>query len=593
MRFLNTSLGLKRINKAEEPITKVLRVSATNILFKTSDEQFRIIESFAKMLNSLTVPIQILCSSEDMKAEDWQLNVYNQDYLDFLKEQISHNQITSKEFKVVVSHYDEYIIDNTLKVIERCLKSCGLEFDKEYEIINYKSIKPEMHPNCIKIGGYYHATLFVQNWSHSCTAGWLNDIYNNEMNINVSMFVNPVPKPEALDYLKKRLARNVANSMIDLEKEDLDVDMYDEYITSALLMRDELHKNNGKFFFMSYYITVKADCRSKLKRHMNYIKTILGGMDIEAHECYLRHDDGYKCTQPFCIDFLDKKYNFTTEPLKHFFPFISSNILDQGGILVGRNQLNSSLVFLNPFKYNSALMFVLGKVGGGKSYFAKLMCLRMLYMGVQIDIWDKDGEYLELKKLTNLPNLRIHNYKDQENYRREMQRYLKEMDANKLQPRFLIIDEFWKYLDDEVILQGINRIALEGRKKYQGMCVISQQVEHLLKDDKALAILHNASIKALMQMETTAAKIAQETLTLTDEEVAFLVSAQHEGILFAGSKHVQFKAMGSENEDKIINTNPVLKAQRLIYSVPTPINKKEECLSVKFGIQEAAATRSR
>jgi hypothetical protein len=84
-----------------------------------------------------------------------------------------------------------------------------------------------------------------------------------------------------------------------------------------------------------------------------------------------------------------------------------------------------------------------------------------------------------------------------------------------------------------------------------------------MKDDKALDILNLASIKALMQMQPNAAKAVKKELDLTDEEVRFLISAQHEGILFAGSRHVQFMASASKYEDAIITTDPERRAARL------------------------------
>jgi hypothetical protein len=589
MIFKNTDDGWKKINAIGHNITKSIKVSATNILFKSENEQLLIIENFAKMLNSLTIPIQILCTSQDINPNDWKLKIHNEQYYEFLKEKISQNQMTQKEFKIIVSYHDETVLDNTLKIIQRCLKTCHLEYENIEDIKNIDIIPHSMTQNYVKIDNYYCKTLYTYNWPHMCSLGWLNDIYNNDTNINISMFIHPVSKQDALKYLNKKLAQNVSNSVIEDEDGTIDGDQYDENIASAILMRDELYKNNGKFFYMSYYVTVKSQTVKQLSKSYDYIKTVLEGMDIETYDCYLLEDEGYKCTQPLGLDLLNKKYNFTTQPLKYFFPFITSNIIDKEGVLIGENLLNSGLVFLNPFKYNSALMFVIGKVGGGKTYLVQLLCLRLLFMGVQVDIWDREGEYLPLKTLSNLPNLKIHHYKDNLQYKNELRKYLRDMDENrtKLQPRFLIIDEFWKYLDDDEIVKGINDIALTGRKKYQGLCVISQMIEHLMESDKALSIVRMASIKALMQMEPNAAKAVQRVLDLTDQEVNFLISAQHEGILFAGSRHVQFKALASEVEDEIITTDPVRRLQKKNREVELNVGTSTK------GFEEAAATRTK
>lgn len=569
-----------------KPQGKIIKVSANNILFKSHNEQFQIIEHFGKLLNSITIPFQILCTSEELVAEDWKLKIFDEKYYNFIREKIYKNEITTKQFRIVVNHEDSETVDNTIKIIKRSLRECRLEFEGIEEIPD-SNILPYMKPDYVKIDDYYYKTLAVKTWPYQGSYGWLSDIYNNEKNIDISMFIYNVPKVDALKYLNKKLAQNVSNSVIDGEDDEMNEDQYDESILSAMRMREDLYQNNGKFFFMSYYITVKSKSLSQLKKDYEYIKTVLEGMDIEISSCYLRQDDAYKCTRPFGINYLDNKYNFTTNPLKYFFPFISSNIIDRDGVLIGENLLNSGLIFLNPFRYSSGLMFILGKVGSGKTFLTQLFIKRLIGMKVKVDIFDKTGEYLPLLELINSPYLTIHHYKMKHQYKTVLTNYVQEMDKNLniLQPRFLFIDEFWEYLDDDEFAEMVDYIALTGRKKYQGLGVITQMIEHMLKNDKCMSILKNASIKAIMQMEPNEAREVQKELALTDEEVNFLVTAYQEGILFAGSRHVQFKAMASTEEEDTITTDPIKRAEKM----RKVFNLEKEVVQNEFA-QEAACS---
>jgi hypothetical protein len=506
--------------------------------------------------------VQILSRSQIVKAKDWKLSISNNKYYQFIEEKVNQNEITTKDFYIVINNSNVQLLENNIRAITRCLRSCDLEPDKPIEI-EYKELIPdEMHPNYIKYDNMYNRTLFVYDWPCSC--GWLTDLFNSEINMDVAMFINPVDKVEAIKFLKKRLIQNTSNSVIEEETSgDIESDIYDENIVSAIKMRDELIQNTGKFFFMATYITIKAKTLTELEQKSSYVRHILQGVGIEVYSCFLKQDLGYKCTLPYGIDSINWNYNITTESLKTLFPFITTNVIDRNGVMIGDNLLNNSLVFLDPFKYNSALMFVLGKVGSGKSYLVKLLALRLLYMGVEVDIWDKTGEYEPLKQLTNLSNLHVHHYDTIEEYQKHMQKYILEMDSNvRLKKRFLIIDEFWEYLDNNYIMAKIEYISRTGRKKHQGLCVITQLIEDLNKSQRAKSILRMASIKTLMQMEPNAAKVVQNILDITDEEVNFLISAQNEGILFAGSRHVQFKAAASEEEDIIIDTNPENRVKR-------------------------------
>ncbi len=547
-------------SKTKELI-RAVTVEPNNVLFKNYNEQYVIMENFSKVLQGITIPIQILCQSDTLNPNDYIYNIKNESYYDFIKEIVEKNNITKKTFKIIIRHHDEDIINNELQIIKNNLSRCSVDIDDE--IINLDSYSDQLaynlNVNYIKNEKYFCKSIFVNDWPNRCSNGWLSDIYNCEKNIDISMFILPMnDKFESLKYLEKKININVSN---DIVEESFDSSKFDEKIISAIQMKEDLYKNKGKMFFMGFYITVKSPTLRQLKNDFNYVCSTLKGLGIKASNVNFNEDIAYKTTRPLGIDFIDKKYNFTTESLKHFFPFVSSNVIDESGVLIGNNQLNSSLIFLNPFSYNSALMYILGKVGVGKSYLAKLLALRMAYSGIHVDIWDMNGEYSKLKKIANLPNLNVYNYKSIRQYKFILSDYRLKMEQNskKLEKRFLIIDELWKYLNSEYgddFVDGLNHITLEGRKFHQGLCVISQQIEHLYKSSKAASILKNASIKFLMGMEFNEAKAVKKDLNITNNEINLLISAQNNGILFAGNKNIQFKALASELEHKMITTNP-------------------------------------
>lgn len=545
----------QEIQKTE--IIKSLEVSTTNILFKTEEEQFEIMTNFSKMLDSLKFPIQILFNTSPYNLKSKKLKIKNNEYDKFLKSIVKKNKLMERNFRIVLSYNDEDILDSSIEVIKRYLKRCSLLCTEVKTIKPQEYIPDEFSKNHCKFGDYYTRTFYISDFPYSSYCGWLNNIYNSNLNMDISMNIQPIENFHALKYLDHKLAARSADSMIKEDQNKFN-DCYDEIIVSALRMRQEIFQNRGKLYFISMYMTIKSKNLVDLIHDTEILKGILASMGITVNSCYLRQDDGYRSTQPISNDILNKKYNITTQSLKYFFPFISSNIMDKDGVLIGDNLLSPGLIFLNPFIYNSALMFVLGKVGGGKTYLIQLLVLRLLYMGVQIDIWDKTGfEYQNILKLTNLPNIKVHTYSTMEEYEEEMIRYLDEMkgNINILNQRMLIMDEGWQFLHSDIISQGINEISLTGRKFYQGLCFITQMVEHL-QDEKILSVLRQASIKAIMQTELNSAKVLQKELNLTDSEVRFLVSAYQEGILFAGGRHVQFKALASEKEDKIITTDP-------------------------------------
>ncbi|MNN03445.1 AAA-like domain protein [compost metagenome] len=414
---------------------------------------------------------------------------------------------------------------------------------------------PDLKAKNIKVGEWYYNTFIVTNWPNSCSSGWLDDLYNLDKNISLSMFVHPVDKNNAINYVSKKLVRLQSNTTIKNEKSRYQGED-DPEIATAMNMLEELNSNEGKFFFMSYYITVKSKTKTQLNKDSKYVQSVLNGMMIETKESILRQDDGFRCSLPHGVDYLKDKsmYTFTTTPLKRFFPFMSANIVDSGGILIGENLLNNALIFLNHFSYLTSSMIVLGKAGAGKSYTVKAQILKLTKQGVEVTVLDCEDEF---GKLPQNNNLIVKKFKTLGEYKRFLVSYWENVKAIPNKPRFLVIDEFWEYMKDAEFDMLIQEIIKKCRKRWLGVCAISQEVEDLLKSEYARSLINNSSIKILLKMDSNQREVAQKTFGLTNSEVSFLVGAEEgEGILFAGTNHVQFKTIVSEEQHKLITTKP-------------------------------------
>lgn len=83
-------------------------------------------------------------------------------------------------------------------------------------------------------------------------------------------------------------------------------------------------------------------------------------------------------------------------PLSTFFPFLSSTLTQETGILYGINRHNDSLVIFDRFSMENANMNIFATSGAGKSYTAKLEMLRNLMFGSEIIVIDPENEYEDL-----------------------------------------------------------------------------------------------------------------------------------------------------------------------------------------------------
>ncbi len=87
-----------------------------------------------------------------------------------------------------------------------------------------------------------------------------------------------------------------------------------------------------------------------------------------------------------------------TTSLATTFPFVTSELTMDHGIMYGINMHNNSLVIFDRFELENANTVVFAKSGAGKSYFVKLEAIRSLMLGTDIIIIDPEREYEDLSK---------------------------------------------------------------------------------------------------------------------------------------------------------------------------------------------------
>lgn len=87
----------------------------------------------------------------------------------------------------------------------------------------------------------------------------------------------------------------------------------------------------------------------------------------------------------------------TSSNIAAAFPFVSNELIDKGGMLIGEND---APVFLNAWKrddeFVNSNMLILGKTGSGKSYAAKTLLTKLATENTRVFVFDPDGEYNEI-----------------------------------------------------------------------------------------------------------------------------------------------------------------------------------------------------
>jgi type IV secretory pathway VirB4 component len=164
-------------------------------------------------------------------------------------------------------------------------------------------------------------------------------------------------------------------------------------LEDALALQQELAKGSERFFQFGLYVTLPAKTKEDLDKATKQVEATLGSLLIVTKKATLQMEEGLKTTLPMGRDRLLVTRNMDTTSLATTFPFTTSELTANEGILYGLNEHNDSLIIFDRFTLENANSVVFGKSGGGKSYMVKLEVMRSLMFDTEVIIIDPENEY--------------------------------------------------------------------------------------------------------------------------------------------------------------------------------------------------------
>lgn len=248
----------------------------------------------------------------------------------------------------------------------------------------------------IRINNRYYRTLFVVNYPRFVSANWLSSLINFDHSLDISMNIYPTEGKEILSNLRRKIAEMEAEISSDVQRGKVVDPSTKAKLEDALSLQEELVKGVEKFFQFGLYITIGAESVKNLNQITKELESNLGSLLIIPKHATLQMENGFKTTLPLAQDSLNVTRNMDTTSLATTFPFVSSDLSDDKGVMYGLNEHNGSLVVFDRFTMENANSVLFGKSGCGKSYLVKLEALRSLMFGTEIMILDPENEYKNL-----------------------------------------------------------------------------------------------------------------------------------------------------------------------------------------------------
>lgn len=251
-------------------------------------------------------------------------------------------------------------------------------------------------PNYLQLGAMYVKTMFVFTYPRYLETNWLSPIINYDLTMDIGMYIHPLESKNVMYDLKKQIGKLESTRQIEAEKGS----PRDPEIETALgdieSLRDVLQRGEIRLFQFGMYFTIYANTPEELGNIVEQLESTLGGMLIYTKETLLQMEQGFTATLPLMMDEINVLRNLDTGSLSSTFPFVSTELTQDSGILYGINRHNNSLIIFDRFSLENANSVVFAKSGSGKSYAVKLEILRYLMLGTDVVIVDPENEYKSL-----------------------------------------------------------------------------------------------------------------------------------------------------------------------------------------------------
>lgn len=415
------------LRTTDDRYIKILEIEPINFLLRSPREQRSVIYSFASLLKVSPVRLQFKSFSRDAVSRRFFVifqyeaptNERNISYAEI----VSTLETTARNFRTylaqcgnaIVEHEneDEFLTDVFYTLLNRRtavqvplqerIQDVLASYLAQNDVTALDKIPPAAfmippsldlkHGRYLYMDGTYHAYLMIpaDGYRAQVTAGWMALLVNAGEGIDVDLFLERQPKERMMQKIGQQIRIN-RSKIKDTSDTNSDFDDLSNAIRSGYYLKDGL-ANNEDFYYAAILVTVTAASVKDLEWRIGEIRKLMVSQDMNLQLCNFRQEAAFLSSLPLCAPdaALFKKYrrNILTSTAASFYPFVSFELCDTNGVLLGVNKYNNSLVSLDNFNtriYKNANMAILGTSGAGKTFTMQLIARRMRLAGTPVYI---------------------------------------------------------------------------------------------------------------------------------------------------------------------------------------------------------------
>lgn len=280
-------------------------------------------------------------------------------------------------------------------------KERSLSFGEQdaIDVLSYAGLEENADYLCID--GVFIRTLYISGYPLVANSGWMDSLINFNHNTDISYHLHEVSALSALPKLHRKITELESTKRAMMRAGKIVGSEITDPLESAIELRDKIQRGQEKLFQMAIYIGLRAESLEELNKTTQLLEATLSARLFYSKVARYEQLEALQSILPRGQDQLAQKRNLDSSSAALTFPFMSSELVQETGILYGVNKSNNSLVILDRFSLHNANSIVFAQSGSGKSYTTKVEILRQLMQGTKVIVIDPEREYKRLTESVN------------------------------------------------------------------------------------------------------------------------------------------------------------------------------------------------
>ena len=262
------------------------------------------------------------------------------------------------------------------------------------DVLSYAGLEENI--DHLNIDGVYMRTLYISGYPFVANSGWMDSLINFNHDTDISYHIHEVSALSALPKLHRKITELESTKRAMMRAGKIVGSEITDPLESAMELRDKIQRGQEKLFQMSIYICLRAESLEELNKITKLLEATMSARLFYSKVARYQQLEALQSILPRAEDQLAQKRNLDSSSAALTFPFMSSELVQESGILYGVNKSNNSLVILDRFSLHNANSITFAQSGAGKSYTTKVEILRQLMQGTRVIVIDPEREYKRL-----------------------------------------------------------------------------------------------------------------------------------------------------------------------------------------------------